>query len=86
MVLVLAKKVIIPSFTACSGSSLNYIYSNNFGLMAISFEANSRYDIYYPNGTYTDKRLTTTSNSMFLGFDSKGQLVLVIHRGISVFY
>jgi hypothetical protein len=61
------------------------LYSS-FGLTAISFEANRRYDIYYPNGTYTGKRLTTTSNSMFLGFNSKGQLVLVIHRGISVFY
>ncbi len=86
IVVVLVNKVITRSFTGCYGSSLNYIYTNNFGLITISCEANSRFDIYYSNGTYTGKKVTTSSNSEFIGFDSKGQLVVVSHFGISIIY
>ncbi len=86
IVLVLVNKVIIRSFTVCSGSNANYIFSNNFDFMAISCEAISKINFYYSNGTYTGISLATPLYPMYVGFDSKGRLVIISQNQVSVHY
>ena len=84
-VLVVVNKVIIRSFNGCSASPLNSIVSDNFGFMAISCETISKIDFYHSNGTYTGNSLTTSSNPMYVGFDSKGRFVLISQNQISIY-
>jgi hypothetical protein len=86
IVLVVVNKVIIRNYTACSTQVLNYIFSNNFDFMAISCETNSKINFYHSNGTYTGKSLKTLPNPMYVGFDSKGRLVIISQNQISVHY
>jgi len=86
IVLVVVNKLIIRNFTACSGQVLNYIFSNNFDFVAISCETISKINFYYSNGTYTGKSLTTFQHPMYVGFDSKGRLVIISQNQISIHY
>jgi hypothetical protein len=86
IVLVLVNKLIIRSFTACSTHVLNYIFSYNFDFMAISCETISQINFYYSTGTYTGKSLATPLNPMYVGFDSKGRLVIISQNQISIHY
>jgi hypothetical protein len=86
MVIVVDNKVIIRNFSACSGSTLNFIYSNNFGLMAINCETINEINFYYSNGTYTGKSLATFQKPVYVGFDSKGRFVIILKNQISIYY
>jgi hypothetical protein len=86
IVLVVVNKLIIRNFTACSGQVLNYIFSNNFDFVAISCQTISKINFYYSNGTYTGKSLTTFQHPMYVGFDSKGRLVIISQNQISIHY
>jgi len=85
-VLVVANKIVIRSFTACSSGSISSIVFDKNGLMAISCESINLVNLYSYNGTFTGKSLTIPANPTYLGFDSKGHFVVISKTQISVYY
>ncbi len=85
-VLVIVNKVIIRSFTGCSGSTITSMVFDDFGLMAISCIFNNTLNLYDYNGTFTGKSLPTPSTPQYVGFDSKGRFVLISQFKISIYY
>jgi hypothetical protein len=83
---VVANKIVIRSFTACSSGSISSIGFDENGLMAISCESINLVNLYYYNGTFTGKSLTIPANPTYVGFDSKGHFVVISKTQISVYY
>ncbi len=85
-VLVIVNKIVIRSFTGCSGSAITSMVFDDFGLMAVSCISNNTLNLYDYNGTFTGKSLATPSTPQYVGFDSKGGFVLISQFRISIYY
>ncbi len=85
-VLVIVEKTIIRNFTVCSSNAfVTSIVTDYSGLMAISCKENYLVNLYYSNGTFTGKKLTTPYYPYYVGFDSKGYFVSISNRKIDLF-
>jgi hypothetical protein len=83
LVLVVVNKMVIRSFTGCSGGiALSACVTDNSGLMTISCIFA---DLYYSNSTFANKSLAISSPS-YVGFDSKSRFVLLSGNQIVIFY
>jgi hypothetical protein len=86
-ILVIAKKTIIRNFTVCSSTVyVTSIVTDYSDLMAISCKDNYLVNLYYSNGTFTGKNLTTPYYPYYVGFDSKGYFVSVSIRKIDLYF
>jgi hypothetical protein len=90
IVLVVVNKSIIRNFTACIGfSTISSIVFDNYGFMGISCQANLKdnfVELYYFNGTFAGKNLTTPTRTMFFGIDSKERFILISQYEIRIYY
>jgi hypothetical protein len=86
-ILVIVKKTIIRTFLACRGNAfVTSIVTDYSDLMAISCKDNYLVNLYYLNGTFTGKNLTTPYVPYYVGFDSKGYFVSVSIRKIDLYF
>jgi hypothetical protein len=86
IVLVIVNKEIIRKFTVCLGMDyVTSIVSDNFGLMAFSCYSNNSVKLYFSNGTFTSKSLTSSAGLNYACFDSKGQFVLISQTQINIY-
>jgi hypothetical protein len=78
--------VIIRTFKGCDVNSdfLTYILFDQCGLMATSCNKEHLY-LYYPNGTYSGKHLTTPKGPQYIGYDSNAHFVQISDKQISVY-
>ena len=84
-VLVIVNKAIIRIFMVCSSNYITSIVFDNCGFMAISCYSNSFVNLYYYNGTFTDKTISTAPIPMYLGFDSNGYFVILSKYQTSIY-
>jgi hypothetical protein len=90
IVLVVVNKAIIRNFTACIDfNSISSIVFDNYGFIGIACQKddqNNSVELYYFNGTFVGKKLTTPARTVFFGLDSKERFVLMSQKKISIYY
>ena len=85
IVLVIVNKNIIRSFNVCSSSEVTSMVFDKCGFLSISCCTNNSVGLYYFNGTFTGKSLTTTTGSYYIGFDSEGRFILISANQIIIY-
>jgi hypothetical protein len=88
IILVIVNENIFRLFNGCNGNSvvLTYIFFDEYSYMVTSCEdpINQLY-LYYPNGTYLNKKSTTRNNPRYFGYDSKGHFIQISMHQTSIY-
>ena len=90
ILLVYQNEEIINQFNGCDGNNgwLTSILFDPNGYMATSCSSHpTPYKLYLfsPNGSFTDKSITTPQNPFYIGFDSKGRFIQISYVQISIY-
>ena len=87
-ILTIVNKTIINSFNGCNGNSagITSIIFDNYGYMATSCDNPvNRVFLYYSNGSFTSKSISTPSRPFVIGFDSKNKFYILSMNQISFY-
>jgi hypothetical protein len=85
-VLVVANKIVIRSFTACSSDFISSMVFDNFGLMAIACRDEYRVKLFHSNGTDTTKIFSYSVEVYDVQFESKGHFVVSLKNWTSYIF
>ena len=87
LIYVFVNKVIVRSYKTCSGGNIvGSIIIDDCGFMSVSCQDIKVIELYYSNGSFTGKNLTTPARPTYIGYDSKGRYLLVSGNQISVYF
>ena len=87
-VLVVQNEIIVNQFNGCDGNFvwLTSILFDEYGYFATScYAPTNRLYLLFANGTYTGKVITTPINPYYIGFDSKGHIIQISYRQITIY-
>ena len=86
-ILVYQNEIIITQFDGCDGKSdvLTSIFFDPNDLMATSCNNLNKLYLYFQNGSFTNKSLTTPNWPYYIGFDSKDRFIQISAKQISIY-
>ena len=87
MMLVMVNEMIINTFNGCNGkiASIASMLFDMYGYLATScFGTEHKLYLYYPNGIFAGKSLSTPASPQKFDFDSKGNFVQISQSQISI--
>jgi hypothetical protein len=87
-IVALVNKTIINSFNGCNGNSagITSIIFDDYGYMATSCDNPvNRVFLYFSNGSFTGKSISTPSRPFVIGFDSKNRFYILSMNQISLY-
>ena len=88
IVLVYQNESLINQLNGCNGN-IDYVTSilfdpNGFMATTCSYPTNKLY-LFSPDGSFTNKTITTPSDPSYIGFDSKGRFIIISGYQISIY-